>query len=218
MATKPRAARRTTAEVRALIVDAASALFADRGYTQTTMRDVATEAGIGLSVLYRQFESKERLFAATFVAPFLASFEDFRASWDAEANDAPTDEQVVAAFIHDLHHNLETHRRTVVTLLGSLEDPGTELVDEVRDALGEAWRNLTLAAPDGGDASSERVLDANMLVVAMVVGLVLFKPWVAAARNGDDRPLVELASAFSAAGIHAVTHTAKPQQSARTRS
>jgi hypothetical protein len=48
----------------------------------------------------------------------------------------------------------------------------------------------------------------------MVVGLVLFQPWVAAARNGDDAPLVDLASVFSAAGIHAAT----AQQSARTRS
>jgi AcrR family transcriptional regulator len=204
----PRASRRSTPEVRALIVSAATELFAERGYTQTTMRDVASTAGIGLSVLYRQFSSKERLFSATFVAPFLASFERFRANRPSQADGAPANEQLVGDFIRDLHHNLATHRRTIITLLGAREDPGTELIDEVRAGLGDAWRNLQLAAPTGAEstmAASDRTRDANMLVVALVAGLVLFQPWVIAARDGDDQPLIDLAGTFSAAGIDAAT-------------
>src|SRR5262245_51360514 len=106
---RKRASRRSTEEVRALIVEAASELFAERGYTQTTMRDVASAAGIGLSVLYRQFSNKERLFSATLVAPFLASFEQFRASRTSVPDGGPTDEQLVGEFIRDLHHNLAVH-------------------------------------------------------------------------------------------------------------
>lgn len=201
---RKRAPRRSTAEVRALIVDAATRLFTERGFTQTTMRDVAADAGIALSVLYRQFESKERLFSATFVAPFLESFERFRDSRSAIDGDEPGDQRVVAEFIADLHHNLESHRRTIITLLGALEDPGTELIDEVRAGLGEAWQNLHLAGPASA-ASHERERDANMLVVAMVAGLVLFQPWVIAARDGDDGPLVDLAGLFATAGIEATT-------------
>jgi AcrR family transcriptional regulator len=200
---RKRASRRSTQEVRALIVDAASELFAERGYTQTTMRDIASAAGIGLSVLYRQFSSKERLFSATLVAPFLASFEQFRAN----RSFAPSDEQVVGEFIRDLHGNLAAHRRTIITLLAALEEPGTELIDDVRAGLGDAWRNLQLAAPtDPGESTApDQVRDANMLVVAMTVGLVLFQPWVIAARDGDDQPLVDLAATFSAAGMDAAT-------------
>lgn len=200
--------RRSTKEVRTLIVDAASELFAERGYTQTTMRDVASAAEIGLSVLYRHFSSKDRLFAATFVAPFLASFEQFRDERTYEPGDASGDQRLVGEFIRDLHRNLAAHRRAVVTLLAALEDPGPELIDQVRAGLGEAWRNLQLAAPTHLDDSThvpDRIRDANMLVVAMVVGLVLFQPWVVAARNGDDQPLVELAATFSAAGMRAAT-------------
>jgi AcrR family transcriptional regulator len=201
--TPKRAPRRSTEEVRALIVEAATRLFTDRGFTQTTMRDVAADAGIALSVLYRQFESKERLFSATFVAPFLQSFERFRDSRPA-GDPEPGGQRVVADFIGDLHHNLATHRRTIITLLAALEDPGTELIDEVRAGLGEAWQNLHLAGPASA-ASHERERDANMLVVAMVAGLVLFQPWVLAARDGDDGPLVDLAGLFSTAGIEAAT-------------
>ena len=48
-------ARRT----RERILEAALALFAERGYEATTMRDVAREAGASLGLAYRYFESKE---------------------------------------------------------------------------------------------------------------------------------------------------------------
>ncbi|HEX6389774.1 MAG TPA: helix-turn-helix domain-containing protein [Solirubrobacteraceae bacterium] len=198
--------RRSTEEVRALVVDAASALFDERGYTQTTMRDVAAEAGIGVSVLYRHFSNKERLFAATFVAPFLASFEQFR----ADRVDGADDERRVGEFVRDLHHNLAANRHAILTLLTVLEDPATDLIDEVRAGLGDAWRNLQLAASGSADDSvpaHERERDANMLVVALVVGLALFQPWVEAARDGDDQPLVDLAPAFVSAGIRAAVAT-----------
>lgn len=203
-----RPSRRSTAEVRALIVEAASGLFAERGYTQTTMRDVASKAGIGVSVLYRQFSSKERLFAATFVAPFLASFEQFRSERAREAGGAVAQQQVVGEFIRDLHGNLAAHRNTIITLLAALEEPGTELIEEVRGGLGDAWRDLQLAAPSGPDeatAADDVLRDANMLVIAMTVGLVLFQPWVMAAREGDNQALVNLAATFSAAGMEATT-------------
>lgn len=199
--------RRSTQEVRRLIVEAATQLFAERGYTQTTMRDVAATAGIGLSVLYRQFSSKERLYSTTFVAPFLASFERFRTSRTSAPDAGSSDEELVGAFIRDLHHNLAGQRHAIIALLGALEDPDTELIDEVRAGLGDAWRNLQLAAPLGSTDGTDQARDANMLVVAMVTGLVLFQPWVMAARDGDDQPLVELAGAFSAAGIAATGKT-----------
>ncbi|WP_354702538.1 hypothetical protein DSM112329_00490 [Paraconexibacter sp. AEG42_29] len=182
-------------------MDAATELFTERGYTQTTMRDVAASAGIALSVLYRQFESKERLFSTTFVAPFLTSFERFRDRRATPTNEGP-EAVVVSDFIRDLHLNLGENRRTLITLLGALEEPGTELIDEVRAGLGEAWENLHLAGPTAG-TDGQRERDANMLVVAMVAGLVLFRPWVLAARDGDDQPLIALAGQFSAAGIQA---------------
>lgn len=191
-----------------MIIDAATELFAERGYTHTTMRDIAATAGIALSVLYRQFSSKERLFSATLVAPFLASFERYPAGQPSDPDDGQSDEQLVGDFIRDLHRNLATHRRTIITMLGALEVPGAELIDEVRAGLGDAWRNLQLAAPRGSDATTaarDRTRDANMLVVAMVAGLVLFQPWVSAARDGDDQPLIDLAPAFCAAGLDATT-------------
>jgi len=200
--------RRSTEEVRELSRRAARELFAERGYAQTTMRDVASAAGIGLSVLYRQFPSKGRLFSATFAAPFVESFEHFGPNRDGAQDSALDDEALVGNFIRDLHENLATSRRTIVTLLAALENPDAETVADLRETLGEVWRRLEIAAPglDGEAVSPEDARDANILVVAMVAGLVLFQPWVDAAReDGDDQALVELAGSFCAAGIRAST-------------
>lgn len=46
------------------ILDAAEALFAERGFAGTTMRDVAEAVGIRTPSLYNHFESKDELYAA----------------------------------------------------------------------------------------------------------------------------------------------------------
>ena len=56
-------ARRT----RERILEAALALFADRGYEATTMRDVAREAGASLGLAYRYFASKEEFALALYM-------------------------------------------------------------------------------------------------------------------------------------------------------
>jgi AcrR family transcriptional regulator len=53
--------RLPAAERRTLIEAAAARLFAQRGYTATTVEDIAVEAGVSKPMLYRHFESKKDL-------------------------------------------------------------------------------------------------------------------------------------------------------------
>ena len=54
--------RRDSAATRQALRDAAIALFAERGYERTTVRDIATRAGVNQALLFRYFGSKESLF------------------------------------------------------------------------------------------------------------------------------------------------------------
>jgi AcrR family transcriptional regulator len=53
--------RLPAAERRALIEDAAARLFAERGYSATTVEDIVAAAGVSKPMLYRHFESKKEL-------------------------------------------------------------------------------------------------------------------------------------------------------------
>ncbi|WP_186315636.1 TetR/AcrR family transcriptional regulator [Catellatospora sichuanensis] len=56
--------RRDSAGTRQLLLDAARRRFAADGYTGTTVRDIADEAGVNVALISRYFTSKEGLFEA----------------------------------------------------------------------------------------------------------------------------------------------------------
>ena len=76
MTAKPRKPRRSD-RTRAAILDAARALFAERSYDGTTIRDIARRATIDPSMVMRYFGSKDELFAAA--ATFDLRLPDFNA-------------------------------------------------------------------------------------------------------------------------------------------
>jgi AcrR family transcriptional regulator len=55
--------RRDAAATRRALLDAATELFAERGYDRTTVRDIATRAGVNQALLFRYYGSKDALFA-----------------------------------------------------------------------------------------------------------------------------------------------------------
>jgi AcrR family transcriptional regulator len=59
--------RRDAAGTRQLLLDAARRRFAGDGYTATTVRDIADEAGVNVALINRYFTSKEGLFGACLV-------------------------------------------------------------------------------------------------------------------------------------------------------
>jgi AcrR family transcriptional regulator len=63
---------RDGSKTRELIARTALKLFVDKGVTETTVRDIASAAGIAEGTLYRHFESKEELAWELFSTNYLA--------------------------------------------------------------------------------------------------------------------------------------------------
>jgi len=77
------APRRRGADTTERILDAAEACFAQKGYTGTTLRDVADAVGIRIPSLYNHFPNKEALYRAVLargIEPVLARLAEFVAA------------------------------------------------------------------------------------------------------------------------------------------
>lgn len=61
-------------DIRKDIVEAATRMFADKGYLKASMRDIAKEAGVALSNIYNYFRSKDELFRHV-VKPAMVAFD-----------------------------------------------------------------------------------------------------------------------------------------------
>lgn len=204
MATARRPSRRTTEEVRTLIVDAATELFAEHGYAQTSMRTIAAAADISLSVLYRQFPGKEELFSATLLAPFLETFEEFAAAWSDQIENPWDDERLVGEFVGDLYRNLARHRHSLVTLLAAGENTSTDLLSDLRAGLATGLQDLSIMAGHEADRrgwfSRESVRYSNALVVSMIAGAVVLQPLLADSL-ADEEAVIEMATRFAIHGM-----------------
>lgn len=205
MAASSRSPRRSTEEVRALIIDAATRLFGERGYAETSMRDIAAAAGISLSVLYRQFAGKEELFSATLVTPFLATSKEFVAAWSDQIDDPWSDEQLVREFVRDLYGNLMSHRHSLVTVLAAGETSSSVLLEHMRDKLEESLLEVRRIAEDEADRrqwfTRESVAYSSQLVVALIGGLVLLKPLLDGALADDDEATIDAATQLALYGM-----------------
>jgi len=133
--TVPRGERHEGSDKREAILDAALALFAERGFYGTAVPLVADKAKVGAGTIYRYFPSKEALANALFQRhkralgetilrdfPFDAPFrEQFHHFWTRVCRYAA--ENPVALQFLELHHHTsyldETSRAIEVQLLGT---------------------------------------------------------------------------------------------------
>lgn len=111
---RPRGETAQGAETRRRLYETAVALIAERGWHQTTLREVASAAGVSVGLLYRYFPSKQ--------AVVLALYDELSAAY-AERAAEMTPGRWRGRFHYALRTSLEVlgpHRRTLASLVGVL--------------------------------------------------------------------------------------------------
>lgn len=106
-------------ETRERILDAALRLFREKGFDETTMRDVATAAGVATGAAYYYFRSKQDLIMGFYVRTAEASRdvlpEQIEASKDLRKR--------LRAIIEHKFDQFDEHRRLMTALLKAGVDP-----------------------------------------------------------------------------------------------
>ena len=102
----PRLNRRQAAKVRTRqkVLDAARALFAERGYEPATIRDIAKGAGMSTGAVFANFQDKAELFEAVLSEDLAKLAETLRAAAAAETS---LRARLLAALTAGYHGSLE---------------------------------------------------------------------------------------------------------------
>jgi len=164
------------ARTRAAIIDAALRLFRERGYEETTMRAIATEAGVSVGNAYYYFASKEHLIQAFYDEAYLLHEDAARPVLLAETDLTARITGVIEAWLDVI----EPYRAFAGTFFKNAAEPTSPLSPfspesaPARNSSIALWRDVI----DGSDTKVAKALRAELaeLLWLYFMGIVLF--WV----------------------------------------
>jgi AcrR family transcriptional regulator len=172
----PRWQRRADARPQELL-DAALALFVERGYAATRLEEVAVRAGVAKATLYRYYENKLELFKAVVRHSLVAGFDELAATHGAEdASAGERLERLLTAFVQRVAGSpLSGLPKLVIAEAGNFP----ELAHFYHDEVIERGRALIVGALAQGAATGEfRPVDADYawrIVIAPMMLAIIWK-------------------------------------------
>ncbi|MFJ9889003.1 TetR family transcriptional regulator [Streptomyces sp. NPDC091287] len=163
-ATAARRGRRPgTNTTRQAVLDAARTRFATDGFSGTTIRRVAADAGVDASLVMQFFRSKDELFAAVMSIPADA-LTRFSAAF--EGTDDLLGERVVRAFIEVWEVDARTSEPLMAMLRGAIVNEHAN--EQLREFLQERLLVDAIASRAVGGATLRAGIVSSMLVGLMV--------------------------------------------------
>jgi len=180
--------RRSSDEIRTVILRAARETFAASGYAGATTKVIAARAHATEATLFRIFGSKEQLFDQAVLAPFEEFLAEFSQAWLEAPIPGGTPEEVLPAFVSGIYELVRANRDVLAAMtFHDLFNAGTNAALAQLETLGE-----TIAAVQGlpfDPRIAVRVATTTVVAVALLQD-ELFPPQ---GGIGADRIVAEVA-------------------------
>jgi len=165
--------RRKPAEVRALLLDAAERLFARKGYAETTTDDIAAEAGVTRSVMYRHFPTKSELFREAVLNPFVDFLRDYRKVWASQVHNRWHEDRIMRTMVALLYDRMRSHRDAIVGLVSAQDAMESDTGREVDRLFDEFFADMLTIGEDTSAATGWIPIDEDLeLSIRLVIGMV----------------------------------------------
>lgn len=168
--------RRDAARTRQALLGAASALFAERGFDGTTVRDIARRAEANQALVFRYFGSKESL------------FEEVMAGAGRDRLAGTPAEQLLAEALRDLLAPASERDRSLEAFLRS--GGGGGAVSAVRRKFGEEYARVLSTLTDAPDAALRADLALSWLLGIGLMRVVVPKEPLSTADSAEVSALV----------------------------
>lgn len=184
-----KAKRRRPGEVRELLVDSAREVFAAKGYSGASTREITERADVSEALLFRHFGSKANLFKAAITRPFSEFVTDFVTQWQHQREHPWSDEKLMGDFIEHLFDLLSENRDLVLALIAaSAHESDALAADDFEFNLSSLLDELETIGTDEARKRDFTGVDIEVAVRAMagmVLSMAVFQPWMF---SGSRRP------------------------------
>lgn len=172
-------------ETRNRILDGALRLFRERGFEETTMRDVAAEAGVATGAAYYYYRSKQDLVLAF----YLRTDEESRDAFTDAIRSSKELKKRLRGIIDAKFEQFAEHRGLLTTLLRTGVDPRDPLSpfgEETRQVREDsiAWYARAL---EGSDVSVPKDLAAHLPRLLWMYHMGLIYHWIVDPTPGQRR-------------------------------
>lgn len=205
--TAPRRQRARRGSAAGLLNQAAREVFAERGYGATT-REIATRAGVSHELIFRYFDSKEKLFFEAVVTPLMDAVDAMHQSWLEHPNlRTMNHDELIGRFtagFYDFMSKNQSIARAMVHLFVSGSDGGE--LERLRERISETLAPMVLPVDDYLAAQGLRHTSPALqlrLMMLFVGGAATFLPMTY--RGDDDSPgsdvIVEELTRFMSNGL-----------------
>lgn len=158
---------------RAAITQAATEVFARKGFQGASVDDIAAAAGVSKGTLYGYFKNKEDLFYATFQAFQARLVSQCSAAMAAERTAGGKLRACLMLCMESLHEHIELFPLTLELWAAASSGSARERFAAVMEALYREFRGMTAGLIDAGKADGEfrRDVDAQAVAAWLVGGL-----------------------------------------------
>jgi AcrR family transcriptional regulator len=117
--TSPPRSRRTGEEIRARLLDAGRATFAERGYAGASTKEIAQRAEVAEVLLFRHFGNKAGLFDEAVLDPFEQFVDEWVSRWTRHGLCGDSVEEMAHDYLQLLYQFFEDNRELLVALLAA---------------------------------------------------------------------------------------------------
>ncbi|WP_160573830.1 TetR/AcrR family transcriptional regulator [Actinomadura physcomitrii] len=179
--------RRSTAEIRAAMLDAGRTIFGEYGYHRANTRDIAERAGVAEILLFRHFGSKRGLFRDAVLEPVLRAWQSFETVWFTPDYSEMSDLESARLYVATVYDSLVEQRDLIIALHGAAThedgfDLGAPIDAALRPNTGDMERTI-----EERDFVQVDAFWAMRLSFGLILAAAVFDDWLYPAESRPSR-------------------------------